>query len=134
MHLASKIAFGILTLWLSGCSLTTIAPIEQLQKSMKQEKRVLVAKSERNTVKQQPIIKFYCDNKKIVRVQPVSTKKNSTVKVFFNHTSYELSPTVSDKGKKYSNIRWSWLEDFQGRGTLSDNRHKVLASRCVKKK
>lgn len=135
MKVVRKIALSIFTLWLSGCSLTTISPIEQLQERLKQEKIALpTAKSGRNTVKQQPIIKFYCDKKKVVQIQPSSSKKNSAVKIVFNNLSYELSPTVSDKGKKYSNIRWIWLEDFNGNGTLSDNRHRVLASNCVKQK
>lgn len=135
MQIIRNIVVGIFALWLTGCSLTTIAPIEQLQKSLTQEKSLSpTAKSGRNTVKQQPITKFYCDKKKVVQIQPSSSKKNSAVKIVFNHLSFELSPTVSDKGKKYSNIRWIWLEDFNGNGTLIDNRHRVLASNCVKQK
>lgn len=135
MTLFSKIGIGALAIGLSACSMTTIAPIEQLQDSLNQRKPVSAsAKAGRDTVKQLPIIKYYCDKKKVVRIQPISKKKNSVLKVFFNQTSYELSPTVSDKGKKYSNIRWIWLEDFKGRAMLIDNRHKILANNCVKKK
>lgn len=123
----------MLAVGLSACSLTTIAPIEQVQKVAQDKKAPSLPKSGRDSIKQQPTIKYMCDGNKIVRLQPSSKKKNSTVTVIFNRTSYKLSPTVSDKGKKYSNIRWIWLEGFNGKGMLSDNRNKILATNCVKK-
>lgn len=130
MAFFNKISLSFLLFTLSGCSVTTIAPAEQVQQKV--EKRPEAAAKWRDVVKTQPFRQYRCDHDKIVRVQPVSNKKNSPLTVTFNQSSYKLSPTVSKMGKKYSNIRWIWLEGFDGKATLSDNAHKVLASNCQK--
>lgn len=122
--------FGLLVLGVSGCTMTTVAPVEQMQKKI-QTRPEAVAKS-RDVVKKQPFHQYRCDHNKIVQVRAVSNKKNSPLTVTFNQSSYKLSPTVSKMGKKYSNIRWVWLEAFDGTATLSDNAHKLLASNCRK--
>lgn len=130
MQLTKIFTLG-LVLWLCGCSATTIAPAEQIQQKTEQKAKP-VAKG-RDVVKKQLITEYRCAKNKTVRVQKSSTKKNSTVTVTFNQVSHKLSPTVSNQGKKYSNIRWIWLEGFNGKAVLSDNRHNVLAENCVKK-
>lgn len=128
----STVAIAIATL--AGCSVTTIAPAEQLQKNMVQgEQAKPVAKTGRDVVKKQIVTEYKCNKGKIVRVQQGSAKKNSAVTVMFNNTSHKLSAAVSDKGKKFSNIRWIWLEGLNGKATLSDNRNNVLAENCIKK-
>lgn len=127
-----KMGIATLSLWLSGCSLTTIAPAEQLQKSIVKPNEVQVATKGRAVIKKQPVSEYRCDQGKVVRVRFASTKKNSTISVIFNQTTHKLSPTVSSKGKKYSNIRWIWFEDFNGKGTLKDNRQNILAKNCIK--
>lgn len=122
------LGFGV---WLCGCSATTIAPAEQIQQRTEQKAQSAV--KGRDVVRKQFVTEYVCDKQYFVRVQKSSAKKNSTVTVTFNQVSHKLSPTVAKNGKKYSNIRWTWLEGFDGKATLSDNRHRVLASNCVKK-
>lgn len=139
MKLFSKIFIGTFALWLSACSLTTVAPVEQLQQNLDQEKLEKTQKTPSATkmgrarIKPQPTIQYLCDDNKTVTIQPTSKKKNSPITLIFNQTSYKLSPTVSSKGKKYSNIRWIWLEEFNGKARLCDSRNKAIAINCVRK-
>ncbi|MDO4698066.1 MAG: MliC family protein [Pasteurellaceae bacterium] len=129
-----KFAMSILiAMALSACSITTIAPAEQVRKQMSEESTIQ-QQSPRTIVKKQPIIEYRCDKAKRVNVQPTANnKKNSTIHLTFNQSTYKLSPNVTNKGRKYSNIRWIWTVDNQGTGTLIDNRHKVLAKNCIKR-
>lgn len=131
MKLIAKCFTLAFWVWLCGCSATTIAPAEQIQQRTEQKAQSTV--KGRDVVKKQFVTEYVCDKQYFVRVQKSSAKKNSTVTVTFNQVSHKLSPTVAKNGKKYSNIRWTWLEGFDGKATLSDNRHRVLASNCVKK-
>lgn len=140
MKLLPKLRMGMLALLLTACTMKTIVPIEQSQKSIMQESKLMVQKtvkpgamSKQDRVKQLPIIEYVCEQNKIVRIQPLSKKKNSPITVIFEQMSYKLSPTVSSKGKKYSNIRWIWLERFNGETTLNDSRNQPLAVGCVRK-
>ncbi|QIM61870.1 hypothetical protein A1D29_00245 [Pasteurellaceae bacterium Orientalotternb1] len=131
MRLITTIFTLGLGMWLCACSATTIAPAEQIQQNTKPQLQS-VAKG-RDVVKKQLITEYRCANSKTVRVQKSSNKKNKTVTLTFNQVSHKLSPTLSNQGKKYSNIRWIWLEGFDGKAVLSNNRQKVLAENCVKK-
>lgn len=122
----SRCLLCLCVIQLSAC----IAPVELIEES---EKEQLPAQSLRDVVKEQAISEYACTEKKTVRVQRAENKKNATVTVMFDNTSYNLSPTVSDEGKKYSNIRWIWFEKSNGKAVLSDNRHNILAKNCVKK-
>ena len=117
---------------LSACSVTTIPPVEEIgQKTAELPTSKTIKK---DVVKKQIITEYHCKNKKRVRIQKsASQKKTTPIIVSFNQASYKLSPQVSRQAKKYSNIRWTWAENMQGVGTLTDNSHKVLAEKCVKK-
>lgn len=117
---------------LSACSITTIPPVEQVGKNHVENPSKTEIK--RDIVKKQMTTEYRCKNKKIVRLQrDANQKKVTPIVVSFNKTSYKLSPQVSRQAKKYSNIRWTWVENMQGVGTLTDNSQKVLAEKCVKK-
>ncbi|QLB20640.1 hypothetical protein A6B43_03380 [Vespertiliibacter pulmonis] len=130
----------MLVLSLTACTMTTISPIEQVQKSIGKEgelepkQSVKSARVEKQDRVKLPVVREYvCQQQKIVRVQPLSKKKNSPITVSFEQMSYQLSPKVSSKGKKYSNIRWIWLERFNGQAILSDSSNQPLAVGCIRK-
>ena len=117
---------------LSACSMTTISPVEEIGK--KSAEIPASPEIKKDVVKKQIITEYRCKNKKRVRIQQsANQKKSAPIIVNFNQTSYKLSPQVSRQAKKYSNIRWIWVEDMKGVGMLTDNSHKVLAEKCVKK-
>lgn len=128
-----RFAFSILTTILLGaCQVTTIAPAEQVQQKTV-ETTEKAKETARTVVKKQLVAEYVCEKSKVVSVQKSSNKKNATITVTFNQSSYKLSPNVTNRGKKYSNIRWIWLVDAQGIGTLTDNRHNILAQHCQKR-
>ena len=119
-------------LFLTACSITTVPPVEEISK--KNEEVIVGREVKPDVVKKQIVTEYSCKNKKQVRVQKsVGSKKAAPITVSFHHASYKLSPQVSRQAKKYSNIRWTWTENMQGVGTLTDNSHKILAEKCVKK-
>ncbi|MGX2949949.1 MliC family protein [Ursidibacter sp. B-7004-1] len=131
MYLWKK-AFSLLTTTvLLGCSTTTIAPAEQVEQQIQQPEQS-VPQIKTDVVKKQRIISYQCAKNQTLRVQFLNSKKNSPITLTFNRSSYTLSPSVVTQGKKYSNIRWIWTEDFNGVGTLRDNRNNLLAEKCVK--
>ncbi|WP_301099131.1 MliC family protein [Otariodibacter sp.] len=121
---------------LTACSLTTIAPVEQLQKKIEtdqaQIQQTTQIESRRGTVKKQIINLYLCEKEQNLKIQSIPEKSN-LISVTFNHITHTLSPTVTSRGKRYSNIRWIWSEDLNGIGTLSDNRNNILAIGCIKK-
>ncbi|WP_373778002.1 MliC family protein [Glaesserella sp.] len=120
-----KIVFFTLTgLFLSGC----IAPVEQVQMAVTTPTAEI---ENRTTAKKVVTINYLCANQKVVRVQVPTSPKDKTITVIFNQTSHKLSSAVTKRGKKYSNIRWIWLE-ANGKGTLHDNRNNILAENCLK--
>lgn len=127
----SSIILSLSSLWLIGCHATTIAPAEQVEQRL-QQPLPAATPMKKDVVKKQRQWHYLCDNNQSLRVQFLNNKKNSPISLSFNRTTYTLSPAVGTQGKKYSNIRWIWSEDFHGIGTLKDNRHKLLASQCVK--
>ncbi|MGX2967663.1 MliC family protein [Ursidibacter sp. B-7004-1] len=131
MYLWKK-AFSLLTTTvLLGCSTTTIAPAVQVEQQIQQPEQS-VPQIKTDVVKKQRIISYQCAKNQTLRVQFLNSKKNSPITLTFNRSSYTLSPSVVTQGKKYSNIRWIWTEDFNGVGTLRDNRNNLLAEKCVK--
>lgn len=116
-----------------------VAPVEQMQTQMEQPQTIQVKPSVSSKAQKQVRHLYRCAENKTVRIQQVRKVKNLTVKaptsgwivVTFGEISHKLSPTVTKSGKKYSNIRWQWTEK-NGKGTLQDNSHNVLAKECVK--
>lgn len=128
-----KRAFSLLTATvLLGCSTTTIAPVEQVEQKIQQPEQK-ISSIKKDVVKKQRIVSYQCEKNQILRVQFLNSKKNSPIALTFNRASYTLSPSVVTQGKKYSNIRWIWTEDFNGVGTLRDNRNNLLAEKCIKR-
>lgn len=74
---------------------------------------------------------YQCAQGKTLLIQTQAKSKKITLT--FNQISHRLSPAISRSGKKYSNIRWTWLENAQGVGQLQDNRKNRLAEQCVRK-
>lgn len=131
-----------LSLFLTACQTLEDAPIEQMQRT--QLVSTLAPSETKMTetvsqVKNQAVVQFICKDGKTVKIQQVKAKKRDNAKnqrailVSFSNRSHTLSPAVSKTGKRYSNIRWNWEEDFNGKATLTDNRQKILARECVKK-
>lgn len=118
---------------LTACHITTIAPADQVQLQT-EEQPPLPQHPPRRVVKKQHVIEYRCHQSKRVTVQqPLNAPKSTTITLTFNQRSYKLSPNVVDRGQKYSNIRWIWQLDPDGKGTLTDNRHTVLAKNCKKR-
>lgn len=113
---------------LSACTVPAVSPVSQLEKSLIPTKNTqMIVK-----INERIYYEYLCDNKQIVRVQYDNTKKNRAVDITFQQSTHTLYSSVTKKSKKYSNIRWIWSEDFDGKGTLRDNRNKILAENCVK--
>ncbi|QGM81624.1 MliC family protein [Otariodibacter oris] len=121
---------------LSACSLAIIAPAEQLQQKIKIEQKQVQLQnkieSSRHVIKKQVVTSYLCEKSQNLRIQATPDRDN-LIRITFNRITHTLSPTVTSKGKRYSNIRWIWTEDLNGIGTLSDNRNNILATGCVKK-
>ena len=115
---------------LSACTPTNMSPVAQVE-----QKQSLASPEKSDTivkVKDQSTIEYLCKNNKTVSIQPDNTKKKA-IHLTFAQTTHTLSSVVTKKSQKYSNIRWVWSEDFNGKWKLRDNRNKVLAENCVKK-
>lgn len=128
------LAVSIILGGLSGCQVPEIAPVEQVQianRTKLDEQDVTINRSIANKKTE---FTFLCSQAKRVKVQYNygSPNKISNVVVTWGDTSHALSPAVSKNGQKYSNIRWIWLEKFNGTATLFNNRNKLLATDCVK--
>lgn len=122
-----------IALFLTACSMTTIAPAEQVHQQT-EDSDTAPQKASRTVIKKQQITEYQCANAKRLSVQSSLTpQKNRAITVTFNQRSHKLSPNIVDRGKKYSNIRWIWTIDHRGIGTLTDNRHTVLAKNCKKR-
>ncbi|MCK3654806.1 hypothetical protein A4G19_03210 [Pasteurellaceae bacterium Macca] len=121
-------------LMLNGCAvppaLTPVSQIEDVQSHQQQPSKPVTR--QRATQKMPKVVEYRCQKNQKVRVQPNSNQKSKAIQVTFNQTSHKLSSAVTKIGKKYSNIRWIWREDFNGRGQLSDNRGKILADNCIR--
>lgn len=129
-------------LWLAGCT-PSVAPVEQVQNAQfpvdeatKQPQPVPKKNQPMiSVVKNTTQIEYLCENQQPLRVQPTplnpsSKSKKAVITVSFRNTSHKLSEEVVNIGKKYSNLRWVWLENHQGVGTLLDNSGKILAQHC----
>ena len=77
---------------------------------------------------------YLCKDDKQVRVVYSTQKKRKKslhhVTVTFNSMSEKLTLMISERGKNYGNIRWTWQEreDFS---VLKTNLGEVLAEQCV---
>lgn len=93
--------------------------------------------TETATMSQMDNVLFYrCkDNKeiKILRsLKKSKTAKNTkTLEVTFNKVTETLISTVTEKGKKYTNIRWQWLESGEN-SQLTTSLGVVLAEQCIR--
>lgn len=78
---------------------------------------------------------YLCKDNKQLRVAHSTQKKNKKtlkrVHITFNNVTEKLTLVISECGKNYGNIRWTWLEreDFS---TLKTAVGEVLAEQCVK--
>ena len=77
---------------------------------------------------------YLCKDDKQVRIVYTTHKKHKKtlhhVTVTFHSISEKLTLMISESGKNYANIRWTWQErdDFS---TLKTNLGEVLAEQCV---
>lgn len=77
---------------------------------------------------------YLCKDDKQVRVVHSTQKKRKKslhhITVTFNSMSEKLTLMISERGKNYGNIRWTWQEreDFS---VLKTNLGEVLAEQCV---
>ena len=82
-------------------------------------------------------VMFYrCKDNKEVRILR-SLKKNKTAKntrsiqVTFDKVTEKLISTVTEKGQKYTNIRWQWFELGEN-SQLTTSLGVVLAEQCIR--
>lgn len=131
--------FGVvfISLFVLGCAVKK-APIEQITEVLPVKKidQILRSKAQKEVREQ-----YLCDLGKIVKVYRIKESKkrsekikvHSAIRISFAGSSYKLSPIVSQWGKKYSNIRWDWVEQPNGIAWLMNNNHQFLAKNCKKK-
>lgn len=126
-------SLGFISLFVLGCTVKK-APIEQVAVVLPVKKvpQILRTKAQKEIREQ-----YLCDSGKIVKIYRIKdakkTKIHTAIRVSFAGASYKLSPTVSQSGKKYSNIRWDWVEQSNGVAWLMNNNHQFLAKNCRKK-
>lgn len=129
-----SLPFALFLPFLTAClPKPAVAPIEQVQQETKVVEQA-VREVAKKTVKDRTLA-YQCKNQRTVRVTYTANDKK-TINVEFNQTSHKLSsslPKSTQNKRKYSNIRWIWSEDFNGKSTLRDKSGKVLAENCVKK-
>lgn len=128
------VALGCMLLALGGCHRAVmVSPAEQvLQQSLVEES--VVDSPKRTTADPRKWVEYRCKGKKIVKIQALSEKKNHKASIWltFNDIRHTLSASLTRNGTKYSNIRWTWQERFNGIATLTDNSGKILAEKCKK--
>lgn len=89
------------------------------------------------TMSQRDNVMYYrCkDNKEIKILHSVkkskTAKNTKTIQVTFDKVTETLISTVTEKGKKYTNIRWQWL-DLAEKSQLTTSLGLVLAEQCIK--
>ncbi|AHG87276.1 Opacity associated protein B [Bibersteinia trehalosi USDA-ARS-USMARC-190] len=129
------ISLAIFSVFLTACMPPPLtAPIEQIQTIEPPKQLIATKKKVTSTVKNKTVL-YQCSKNKTVRVtKAANSKKSQYISVTFNQTTHRLSSAVTrNNSKKYSNIRWIWSEDFNGKGTLRDKNGKILAQNCGKK-
>lgn len=123
------LGFALFSAVLTACTpQPAVAPVEQIQKLP----NALSLTAATPVSVQNKTVAYQCKKGKTVRVTHTSGDKKS-ITVEFNQTSHKLSSSVPKQNKKYSNIRWIWAEDFNGKSSLRDKSGKLLAENCVKK-
>lgn len=130
--------FAIFGLFLTACTpQPLVAPIEQIEQAQ-QEQATQTTKVEtpltQSSVKNRTVL-YQCAKKQTVKItKAANSKKTQNITVEFKQVSHRLSSAVTRKNsRKYSNIRWIWTEDFNGKGVLTNKNGKILAENCVKK-
>lgn len=127
-----KTALLFLTiLCVSGCTMQST-----LTATSAVEKKPTPKTSLNKTTQKSTSTNYICKDNKAIKVVPVvkknkKSKKTQVINLTFNDVTRRLVPAVSESGKKYSNIRWSWSEKEEF-STLTDSTGKVLAEQCVK--
>lgn len=111
-----------------GCSNETL--LQQPPSGAKQEE--LLDK----TTQKGSVSRYLCKDCKEVRVvravqKNKKAKKRTVINLTFNDITQRLTPSVSETGKKYSNIRWHWYEKSDT-GMLTNSIGHTLAEGCVK--
>lgn len=131
LHQLRYIALAFMLVGLTSCGVPSpMSPMSKVEQINQQPEKHPTT-SNRSVVKEAAVTEYQCHNQKIVRIQPSKTsKKNKAISVSFEQNTHILFSTVTKQSKKYSNIRWTWREDFNGQGTLLNNRNKVLAENC----
>lgn len=133
------LTFAFFSAFLSACSAPAlISPAEEIENLPANEINTTEPQKETQTPPQTTSVKnkstlYQCKGKKSVRVIKAS-ENDKTVRVEFNQVSHTLSAALPKENKrKYSNIRWVWTEDFNGKAKLQNKSGKILAENCVKK-
>lgn len=120
-------------MFITACMTPAISPVVQMDKlSQQQNQQINEPGSPKKVIKSRHSDEYLCDHQQILKLQYDDSNKKA-VDVTFQQTTHTLYSAVPKKNKKYSNIRWIWSEDFNGKGTLRDNSNKVLAKECIKK-
>ena len=122
-----KKTFLILTaLCLVGCAQSDLPKKPEPQKMQVEKVDKALQKGEAKV--------YLCKDDKQVRVVHSTQKKRKKllhhITVTFNSMSEKLTLMISERGKNYCNIRWTWQEreDFS---VLKTNLGEVLAEQCV---
>lgn len=85
---------------------------------------------------QNDVLEYHCQNNKTIKVvkETKNGKKINTdqlsIRLTFENNTEHLIPTISETGKRYSNIKWQW-SIRQKEATLIETTGKTLAEHCV---
>lgn len=126
--------FAILGLILTACTpQPLIAPIEQVNQVQQEQATKVETPLPQSRVKNKAML-YRCNKNQTVKItKTTNSKKIQNITVEFNQISHRLSSVVTQKShRKYSNIRWIWTEDFNGKAKLQNKNGKILAENCVK--
>lgn len=123
-----KTLFILTALLLSGCAENTLLnePPQQKMVVQKVDKTSQVGSAKL----------YLCKDDKEVRVLHSTQKRKKKmlkqVSITFNQVTEKLTLMISERGKNYGNIRWTWHErkDFS---TLKTSVGEILAEQCVLK-
>lgn len=81
-------------------------------------------------------VMYRCEEGKEIRVvrtvkKSKTAKTTKSIQLTFNNVTEKLISTVSEKGKKYTNIHWQWLEQGED-ARLTTSVGAVLAEKCIR--
>ncbi|OOF78531.1 Opacity-associated protein OapB [Rodentibacter caecimuris] len=120
-----KISFILTALLLNGCAENTLLsePLPQKMKVQRVDKTSQIGSAKL----------YLCKDNKVVRVTHSTEKKNKKtlkrVTITFNNMTEKLMLVISERGKDYGNIRWTWQER-DDLSLLKTSVGKILAEQC----